>query len=236
MIRVFVVAPTALACDAIATSLRGEAGIQVIGRSVGYNASLPDLPEECVVLIDVGAPDLEVRVLVHRLYRDHPDVRVVVFGVPDAAGIVLDYLEAGAQGYVPRDESIATLVERVRAVDRDEALLSPDLAGLLVRRVAGLSRLCTDNDLDATRASALSPREREVLHHIASGRSNQEISRRLGIGLGTVKNHVHSLLRKLGVTRREDAGLYWRLFVQDRPESDPNLPVGNRKTSTNRPE
>ena len=215
MIQVCVIAPTGLACDAIVTSLRGEPDIHVVGSATGYGASLPDLPDECIVLIDVGAPDPEVRSIVHRTYREHPGVRVVVFGVPDVPGIILDYLEAGAQAYVLRDESIAGLVERVRQVARDEAVLTADLAGLLVRRVAGLSRLCTDNDLDASRASALSPRELEVLHYIAGGRSNQEISLQLGIGLGTVKNHVHSILRKLGVTRREDAGLYWRLFGQD---------------------
>jgi DNA-binding NarL/FixJ family response regulator len=219
MIPVYVIAPTGLACDAIATALQGEKDIQVIGRATGYHVALPVLPEESVVLIDVGGPDPEVLKLIQRTYREHPGDRVVVFGVPEVPGIVLDYLEAGARGYVPRDASMAGLVERVRAVARDEVVMTSALAGLLARRVAGLSRLCADNDLDASRASALSPREREVLRYIARGRGNQEISRSLGIGVGTVKNHVHSILRKLGVSRREDAGLYFRLFAEERPDN-----------------
>ena len=219
VIPIFVIALTGLACDAVATALRKEKDIQVVGTAIGYDAPPRELPPECIVLIDVGAPDPKVGGFIQRTIGQYPDARVVVYGVPEVPGILLDYLEAGARGYVPRDESMAGLLERVRTVARGEAIVTPQLAGLIVERLAGLSRLCSDNNIDASRTSALSPREREVLRHIARGRGNQEISSRLGIGVGTVKNHVHSILRKLGVTRREDAGLYWRLFAEERPRT-----------------
>jgi two-component system nitrate/nitrite response regulator NarL len=214
VIRVFVFAPAGLASDAIATALEGERDIEIAGRAHRYEGALPPLPEGGVALVDVGAPDPPARSLIARLHRERPDVRPIVVGVPESPGIVLDYIEAGARGYVRRDESIAGLLAQLRAVARDQTLVPPAMAGLLVQRVAGLSALCAENQVDASRAATLSAREREVAEHVARGRSNQEIAQRLEIGVGTVKNHVHSILRKLNVARREDAGLYWRLFAE----------------------
>jgi DNA-binding NarL/FixJ family response regulator len=86
----------------------------------------------------------------------------------------------------------------VHAVARGEALCSPRVAGLLFRRVTALAcERAPQADL-----SLLTQRERETLSLIEHGLSNKEIARRLAIRLTTVKNHVHHILEKLGVSRR----------------------------------
>jgi DNA-binding NarL/FixJ family response regulator len=118
------------------------------------------------------------------------------------------YIEAGADGIVNRDDSVDDLVDHIRASYHDKALLSPKVAYRLMSKVAEFSQLLEDIDVGIDEISQLTPREREILELISKGQSNQEIADQLFIELGTVKNHVHSILKKLNVNSRVDAAAY----------------------------
>jgi DNA-binding NarL/FixJ family response regulator len=102
-------------------------------------------------------------------------------------------IRAGAAGLLYKDVDPDALVRAIRSVHDGNLLLSAEAAAVLVRQDAG---------------PPLTPREREVLSLIATGRSNREIARALGIAEKTVKAHVSSLLGKLGVQDRTQAALY----------------------------
>jgi DNA-binding NarL/FixJ family response regulator len=153
-----------------------------------------------IALLDIAMPDgtLTVRALADSA----PGVRVVALGVPENDGPVLACAEAGVAGFVPRDGSLEDLVETLKRVVRGEVLCSPRIIGSLFRRVAELAA----HPLPPV--GRLTQRELEILGLIDQKLSNKEIARRLTIELSTVKNHVHSILKKLQVRRRADAAAW----------------------------
>lgn len=167
-----------------------------------------------VLLLDLALPGAGEVV---RAARDaRPETKVVALAISDTEQGVLACAEAGVWGYVARDASVDDLVGRLLAVARGELTCAPAITASLFRHVGELARRGPPAD-----ACALTPREREVLALVSEGLSNKEISRRLSIGLSTVKNHVHNLLEKLNVPRRGAAAA--RLRPDDRVPSLPML-------------
>jgi DNA-binding NarL/FixJ family response regulator len=155
-----------------------------------------------VVLLDVHMPDgggLEV------LRRVCPGARATQFlalSVSDAAEDVIAVIRAGARGYVTKTISGADLADAVRRVHDGDAVFSPRLAGFVLDAFAGAAPAPAagrDSDLDQ-----LTPREREVLQHIARGYMYKEIAQRLGISAKTVEAHVSAVLRKLQLSSRHE--------------------------------
>ncbi len=110
--------------------------------------------------------------------------------------------EAGVGGFFLHDGSVEELAAVIYGVMRGEASFPPRLAATLLQRLSALAAQVPDQAGEA----ALTARELEIATLVAQGLSNKEIARRLHITLATVKNHVHSILNKLQVTRRADVG------------------------------
>ena len=115
---------------------------------------------------------------------------------------LLEAIEAGAQAYVFKDQAFTEVIKTIEAVQRNQFRCSSQIAESVFNRVAVLSRMRDDQN------GKLSPRETEILESIAAGLSNKDISQQLGITPCTVKNHVHNILTKLQVRRRQDAIRY----------------------------
>jgi DNA-binding NarL/FixJ family response regulator len=150
-----------------------------------------------VLLLDTGA-GVDVAAA-HDLLGPAPDARVVALAAPESEEDVIALAEAGVFGYVTRDQSLDDLVMTIEGVARDEMVCSPWMATVLVRRVQALA---AERPRPTHRLTA---REAEILELLAQGLSNKEIATRLYIEVTTVKNHVHNILEKLGVSRREEA-------------------------------
>jgi DNA-binding NarL/FixJ family response regulator len=184
---VVLVVESALHREAIARALKGL-GVEVTGSAARAD----------VALVDVTAPAglKTLRELASRM----PGLPLVAFGVADDDAEVLSCIEAGAVGYVLRDATLEELADTARRTLRDEPLVSPHVIATLMRRVAALSA-------NGSHASfgELTTRELQVVELIEKGLSNKEIAAQLSIAVTTVKNHVHSILEKLEVTRRGEA-------------------------------
>lgn len=127
--------------------------------------------------------------------------KIVALGMPEDETQVLSCAQIGIAGYVTRDGSVEDVVAAIKAAARGEVHCSPKIAGSLFRRIAAMST-------ERSRRSgngALTAREAQILKLVQEGMSNKMISRTLGIELPTVKNHVHSILVKLGIHRRAEA-------------------------------
>jgi DNA-binding NarL/FixJ family response regulator len=105
------------------------------------------------------------------------------------------------------------LLRNIRAAYRGEALVSPEIAGALMSRVTELAQIFAEVT-SIPESVELTSREHEVLKLVAKDLSNQEIADRLVIEVGTVKNHVHSILQKLNASSREDAAAYWSIIKE----------------------
>jgi DNA-binding NarL/FixJ family response regulator len=214
LIRVLLVNEIRLVSNVIAAVLEDETDMKVVGRVSSAEQALA-LASECdVVVMDSRLPDDGARRLIEALAESHPSVKTVVLGLAESPNQVLPYVEAGAAGYVRRDDPVDELLERIRAAHNDKALVSPEIAGALVSRVSELAQILSQVEPGVARDTDLTPREREILALLAQDLTNQEIADRLFIQVGTVKNHVHSILQKLDVNNRSDAAAFFA-FLDD---------------------
>ena len=153
-----------------------------------------------VVLLDVHMPDGGGVEVIRRVLPERPGVRFLALSVSDAAEDVIAVIRAGARGYVTKTISAADLADAIRRVQDGDAVFSPRLAGFVLDAFAGSPPApAADDDLDQ-----LTPREREVLQHIARGYMYKEIALRLGISAKTVEAHVSAVLRKLQLSSRHE--------------------------------
>jgi DNA-binding NarL/FixJ family response regulator len=136
------------------------------------------------------------------------DTKVLALGLTEEKKRVLRYVEAGAAGYVLKDDSLEDLVKTVRAVQDDEVPVSPKIASAMMERLSDLAQMFSDIENSVTDEAGLTSRELEVLELIGDNLTNQQIAEQLVIEVGTVKNHVHSILEKLNVSSRGEAAAY----------------------------
>lgn len=204
--RVFILSDLRLLREGLAAALARQSTIQVVGLSdlslspAEVAAFQPD-----VVLLDIlrGALDRA-----RPLREASPGTRIVALGVPEVEPVVMACARAGVSGFVRMDGSAHEVVTAVHSAVRGELVCSPRTAGMLLSRLRSLAAEEREPPPDA-----LTAREREILALMSQGLSNKQIARRLEIRDATVKNHVHSILGKLGVRRRGEAVAHWR---QDR--------------------
>jgi two-component system nitrate/nitrite response regulator NarL len=199
MTDVFVVAPVRVHRQSLAEVLDGSNGIRVVGDAATLREAFDQLrgrAQPPVAVLD-GA-DLSELVLAGALALDH-EARVVALGLP--TDDALAWIEAGASGVVPPDASLVDLIAALHKVAADELAAPPQVTAHLAKRVRTLSAAYDE----PRTGERLTTRESEVLDLLSEGLSNKEIAQRLSIQLQTVKNHVHNVLAKLGVTRRSEA-------------------------------
>ena len=207
-VRVLLVDDQALFREALVALLTVQAGIEVVGEAADGQQAVEAVgrlrPD--VVLMDLRMPVLDGVGATRRLRADHPGVRVLALTTFDGDAEVFPALRAGAVGYLLKDATTERLVEAVVAADRGESVLAPSVAAKLVARVATLPDPAP-GPAPQPLVDPLTERELEVLGHLAAGKSNREIAQAVFLTEGTVKNHVTSILAKLGARDRTQAAL-----------------------------
>ena len=215
MIRVLLVNEMRLVSNVIASVLEDESDIEVVGRAASVDEALALATESDVVLVSTRLPHSGALKLTSAIAEADPSVKVLVLGLGESKERVLRYVEAGADGYVLKNDSVDDLLRHIRAAQRGKALVSPKIAAALMSRVTELAQLFAEIESGLSESADLTPREREILELIGQGLTNQQIADRLIIEVGTVKNHVHSILQKLDVSSREDAASYLALIREN---------------------
>jgi DNA-binding NarL/FixJ family response regulator len=151
-----------------------------------------------VVLLDVHMPDGGGVEVIHRAAAEGLRPCFLALSVSDAPDDVIAVIRAGARGYVTKNIDPEELADAVRRVHGGDAVFSPRLAGFVLDAFAGPAPQ-PETELDL-----LTPREREVIQHIARGYMYKEIALRLDISPKTVEAHVSSVLRKLQLSSRHE--------------------------------
>ena len=215
MIRVLLVDDQTLVRQGIRLLLEIEADIRVVGQAANGREALVQVEalRPDVVLMDVRMPEMDGVAATRALSVRHPEVKVIILTTFEDDETVFEGLKAGARGYLLKDISSEEMAQAVRKVAAGEALIQ----SRLTRKVlAEFSRLAIATDRQATPKTAavaealpvpLPERELQVLQPLAHGLSNREIADSLVITEETVKNHVSSLIDKLGVRDRTQAVL-----------------------------
>ena len=181
-------------------------------RGIEVCAAVGDGEEGCrlaarlrpdVVLLDLRMPELDGLSVLERLAAADPGSAVVMLTTSSDERDLVTSLRSGARGYLLKDMEPEQLVDALAAVIDGQTVVAPEMTSILAKVVKGDEA----ESGQPGRFSSLTPREFEILRHLAEGQSNKEIARELGITDGTVKLHVRSVLRKLEVRSRVEAAV-----------------------------
>jgi DNA-binding NarL/FixJ family response regulator len=201
--RILIVDDHPLTRDALA-ALLAQQGFAVVGEAASGEEAIDEVErlQPDLVLLDLTMPGMDGLTALPRLREQAPASEVVVLTASDAEDKLLAAIRAGASGYLLKTEPPEQIASFLRGVVRGEAALSGSVARRLLDRVREGGRL---GGLPDEIARALSAREVEVLLLLDEHLGTDEIAKRLFISEHTVRSHVKSLLRKLGVSSRRQA-------------------------------
>lgn len=208
--------------EVVATAGNGEAALVIIEQL--YEMGIP--PD--VILMDIRMPHMDGIVATRSIKSRWPDAHIVILTTFDDIELIHAGLQVGALGYSLKDITAEQLAFTVRTAARGQVLLQPDIASKVfasfspapfmqttpvtlpaISHTPDASTVTTSSTyIDAMPfVEPLTEREQEILSHVAQGASNRQIAERLYVTEGTVKNHMSSILSKLGVRDRTQAVL-----------------------------
>jgi len=178
--------------DVVAAASTGQEGLDIAGQH-----------EPEVILLDMRMPDMDGLLVLKKLRAQGVKVPISMLTTSTDETDLVESLRNGAQGYLLKDMDPEELVAALRKIVAGETVVAPQLAGTLARALQEKP----EGERKKTPLSDLTPREFEIIQHLAEGQSNKAIARNLGISDGTVKLHVKAILRKLNVRSRVEAAV-----------------------------
>jgi DNA-binding NarL/FixJ family response regulator len=203
-IRVLICDDQALVRAGFRAILEAQPDIEVVGEAEnGAEAvALAERRAPDVILMDIRMPVLDGVEATRRLAEAGASARILVLTTFDLDEYVHAAIRAGASGFLLKDVTPAKLIEAIRVVAAGDALLAPSVTRRLLEQFA---TTLPQRDQSSAALSELTARETEVLRLLAAGLSNAEIAASLVVSEATVKTHISSLLRKLGLRDRVQA-------------------------------
>jgi DNA-binding NarL/FixJ family response regulator len=213
VIRILIVDDQRLMREGLATLLRMEGDIEVIGTAEHGDDAIHALQRQPadVILMDIRMPVKNGIDATREIVRLFPTVKVLMLTTYEEQDDVVNALSAGAVGYLLKDMPAEEIAASIRVAHQGGAVLPPSVAKTFLSAVrppvAGAPKP-TGNTRQEPLAEGLTDREVDVLHCLAKGMSNKEIAETLFVTEGTVKNHVSSLISKLGLRDRTQVALY----------------------------
>jgi DNA-binding NarL/FixJ family response regulator len=215
-VQVLVVDDQRLMRDGIASLLSIQAGIKVVGMATNGREAVEQARalQPDVILMDLRMPIMDGVTATTLILAQRPNSKVLMLTTFDDEESIVDALRAGASGYLLKDMPAQDLAKAIYAAHAGIYQLNPSVASKVVASLTGVLSALTpaqpQPDPLQTSSSELTSREIEVLRLIAQGTTNREIATRLTISEGTVKNHISSILNRLGLRDRTQAAIYAR--------------------------
>jgi DNA-binding NarL/FixJ family response regulator len=208
VVRVVVVDDEALVRSGLTMILQAEGDVRVVGACSGEDAvALVARERPDVVLLDLRMPVVDGLTVLEEVLRAPSPPVVAMLTTFDGDQQVARAMRAGAAGFLLKDTDPLGLLQAVRTLASGGVVLSPRAARTLLTEHAEVTGVTPET---LRRLATLTARERDVLGLLARGLSNAEVGAELDLGVGTVKDHVSSILGKLGVRSRMQAALVAR--------------------------
>lgn len=209
-VTVLVVDDQRLVREGIASLLDIQPGVTVIGTAVNGQEAVekaesltPD-----VILMDVRMPVMDGITATIEIRQNLPNCQVLMLTTFDDEEYIVRSLQAGARGYLLKDIPATDLAQAVKLTSAGIYQLDPSVAGKLVDQLVFDNIKKSKESAELATEHKLTERELEVLRLIATGATNREIANKLVVSEGTVKNHVSSILSRLGLRDRIQAAIY----------------------------
>jgi DNA-binding NarL/FixJ family response regulator len=207
-IRVLVIDDNRLVRDGLAAVLDAQPDVKVVAVAEDQVTGLQQLRELTphIVLVDAALDNGDSYSFVETLRKTVPGVKVIVMDLLPAPEDVIEFVQAGANGFIMKDATIEDLVSTIRSVALGADVVPPALTGTLLSHI--VQQAAGRRTPDLVEAVRMTKREREIMNLIAEGLSNKEIAQRLSIATYTVKSHVHNILEKLALHSRLQIAAY----------------------------
>jgi DNA-binding NarL/FixJ family response regulator len=178
--------------------LRVRRGWTVVGEAVNGREAVDKTSKlkPDVAILDISMPDLDGLQATRQIREATPGTSVVILTMHESDQMVRRVLEAGALGYVLKSDLAAHLVKAVRHVSAGKLFLTPRVSDIVLN---GFLKNANQPEPKENSRALLTPREVQVIRHLAEGKSNKEIAAELGITIRTVETHRAKIMLKLGL-------------------------------------
>src|SRR6266404_8677034 len=198
--KVLVIEDNRLVRDGLTELLNAQPDLTVIAAVESANTALLRQTKPDVVLVDATLGNGDSLRLVASIKKTVPATRVIVMDLLPLREDVIDFIRAGASGFLVKDATVDDCVKTVRLVAEGADVVPPILTGTLLSHIA--DQAIDRGSPQVLIAVRMTNREREIVALIAEGLSNKDIAQRLDIATYTVKSHVHNILEKLALHSR----------------------------------
>ncbi len=201
-IVVLLIEDNRLVRDGLTALLEAQPDFQVVAAAEGANAGLLQVIETKphVVIVDAALGNNDSHSLVKSVKREAPNSKVIVMDLLPAREDVIEFIQAGASGFIVKDATVEDFVKTIRTVASGADVVPHALTGTLLSHI--VDQAVHRSTAGVLEAVQMTKREREITGLIAEGLSNKEIAQRLNIATYTVKSHVHNILEKLALHSR----------------------------------
>jgi two-component system nitrate/nitrite response regulator NarL len=203
-IRVLIVDDHIILRDGIVSLFRSQPDFEVVGEAGSIAGALaataqhkPDL-----ILMDYGLPDGTGLEATRAILADYPGIHIVFLTVHEEDDELFAAIRSGARGYLLKNIPAEVMLQKLRGLSQGEAPISGQMTARVLSELARTPPLAAE---PGGQTKLLTPRELEVLREVARGATNKEIAKRLFISVHTVRNHMHNILEKMGVSNRSEA-------------------------------
>jgi DNA-binding NarL/FixJ family response regulator len=207
-IRLLLIEDNRLLRDGIAAMLKGHRDIKVVAASGNGENSILRIHElkPNVILLDLGLRSQNSLHVVEIVKKEFPQAKVVVMDLAPAQGDVLQFVKAGASGFILKDATLADFLSTIRSVADGGKVLPPILSGSLFSQI--IEHAVDGGKKNLNKAIRMTKREQEVIGLISDGLTNKEMAKRLHIATYTIKSHVHNIMEKLALHTRLEVANY----------------------------
>jgi two-component system response regulator NreC len=180
--------------------LEAQPDMEIVAQAESGEASIPLVSEfePDVILLDISMPGMGGAETARILKAHHPDVKILAVTIHSNKAYLLEMLDAGVDGYLPKRAAAQELVNAIRAVFAGRTYI---YTGLIDALVEGY-RTRTEEAPDEQGPEELTPRQRQVLRLIADGMTSQRIADQLELSVRTVDRHVENMMNRLGIHSR----------------------------------
>ena len=207
-IRLLLVEDNRLLRDGILTILKPYKDIAIVAASGDSNSTLTTIQklQPNVVLLDLGLRSQNSLHLVELVRKEFPEAKIIVMDLAPVQADILQYVKAGANGFILKDASLNDFLITIRSVAEGSTVLPPLLVDSLFSQI--VEHAVREGKPKLKSAVKMTKREREVIGLLGNGMSNKEIGQKMKISTYTVKSHIHNIMEKLALHTRLEIANY----------------------------
>jgi len=183
--------------EGLRSLLEKQPDMNVVGEAFNGLGAIKLVAEKKpdIVIMDIAMPEMNGIATAHRIFLDHPKVKILALSMHSDHHFVTEMLEAGASGYMLKDSAFGELTSAIRTIISGGLFISPHIAGNVLEEFA---RRAKPGRTPVRRVVQLSQREKEILQFISEGYSTKEIAAKINVSIKTVETHRQHIMQKIG--------------------------------------